>query len=188
MISTYLTFLINFACRLDVASAYPGRPVHHQLVSGSDSRKYRRRHPFWRTAGFEPDRPARRKERALCRSCAGVSTRSAAPSRPEDLRQHQCVLLHARNNEAERHLVSGKKSIKLQVSGPVAARDFQAVSAFTIGATASAYYQRPIAMLKSRVENSSGFLLIGRRRKSSCMPSTRHADFCRRSFRYSSRT
>ena len=54
--------------------------------------------------------------------------------------------LHARNNEAERHLVSGKKSIKLQVSGPVAARDFQAVSAFTIGATASAYYQRPIAM------------------------------------------
>lgn len=43
-------------------------------------------------------------------------------SRPEDLRQHQCVLLHARNNEAEWHLVSGKKSIKLHVSGPVAAR------------------------------------------------------------------
>ena len=46
------------------------------------------------------------------------------PSRPEDLRQHQCVLLHGRNNESEWHLVSGKKSIKLHVSGPVAVRDF----------------------------------------------------------------
>jgi DNA-binding transcriptional LysR family regulator len=53
------------------------------------------------------------------------------PSRPEDLRQHQCVILQGRNNEAEWHLVSGKKSIRLRVSGPVAARDFQAVSAFT---------------------------------------------------------
>src|ERR1700727_2195736 len=35
------------------------------------------------------------------------------PSRPEDLRQHQCVILHGRNNEAEWHLVSGRKSIKL---------------------------------------------------------------------------
>jgi DNA-binding transcriptional LysR family regulator len=57
------------------------------------------------------------------------------PSRPEDLRQHQCVLLHARNNESEWHLVSGKKSIKLHVSGPVAARDFHAVSAFTLPST-----------------------------------------------------
>ena len=57
-----------------------------------------------------------------------------------------------------------------------------------IGATASACYHRPIAMLRSRVENSSGFFLIGRRRKSSCMPSIRHADFCQRSCKYSSRT
>jgi hypothetical protein len=53
------------------------------------------------------------------------------PPRPEDLHQHQCVLLHGRNNDAEWHLVSGKKAIKLHASGPVAARDFQAVSAFT---------------------------------------------------------
>ena len=52
------------------------------------------------------------------------------PSRPEDLRQHQCVILHGRNNEAEWHLVSGKKSIKFHVSGPVAARDFQAAERF----------------------------------------------------------
>src|SRR5579863_7008443 len=31
------------------------------------------------------------------------------PTRPEDLRNHQCVLLHARNNEAEWHLVSRRK-------------------------------------------------------------------------------
>jgi DNA-binding transcriptional LysR family regulator len=72
------------------------------------------------------------------------------PSRPEDLRGHQCVLLHARNNEAEWHLVSGKKSVKLHVSGPVAARDFQAVSAFTyrghgIGLLPSTYCDAQIA-------------------------------------------
>src|ERR1700727_2849292 len=72
------------------------------------------------------------------------------PSRPEDLRQHQCVLLQGRNNEAEWHLVSDKKSIKLHVTGPVAARDFQAVSAFTyrghgIGLLPSTYCDAQIA-------------------------------------------
>jgi DNA-binding transcriptional LysR family regulator len=72
------------------------------------------------------------------------------PPRPEDLRQHQCVLLQARNNEAEWHLVSGKKSIKLHVSGPAAARDFHAVSAFTyrghgIGLLPSTYCDAQIA-------------------------------------------
>lgn len=55
----------------------------------------------------------------------------APPLKPEDLHQHQCILLNARNNEAEWHLVSGKKSMKLHVSGPIASRDFEAVSAFT---------------------------------------------------------
>jgi DNA-binding transcriptional LysR family regulator len=72
------------------------------------------------------------------------------PSRPEELRQHQCVILHGRNNEAEWHLVSGKKSIKLHVSGPVSARDFDAVSAFTyrghgIGLLPSTYCDAQIA-------------------------------------------
>ena len=67
------------------------------------------------------------------------------PSRPEDLRQHRCVILQGRNNEAEWHLVNGKKSVRLHVSGPVAARDFPAVSAFTFGATASACCHRNIA-------------------------------------------
>ena len=53
------------------------------------------------------------------------------PSRPEDLGEHRCVILQGRNNEAEWRLVSGRKSVKIHVSGLAAARDFQAVSAFT---------------------------------------------------------
>ncbi|MBP2445179.1 LysR family transcriptional regulator [Rhizobium leguminosarum] len=55
----------------------------------------------------------------------------ALPSKPEDLREHQCVLLNGRNGEAEWHLVSGRKSVRQQVSGPVSSRDFDALSAFT---------------------------------------------------------
>ncbi|RUM24576.1 LysR family transcriptional regulator [Rhizobium vallis] len=55
----------------------------------------------------------------------------ALPSKPEDLKDHQCVLLNGRNGEAEWHLVSGRKSIDIRVSGPVSSRDFEAVSAFT---------------------------------------------------------
>jgi DNA-binding transcriptional LysR family regulator len=55
----------------------------------------------------------------------------AVPLRPKDLAEHQCVLLNGRNNEAEWHLVSGRRSVQLRVAGPVAARDFHAVSAFT---------------------------------------------------------
>ncbi len=62
--------------------------------------------------------------RIICGSASAIAAGGPTP--------HQCVLLHARNNEAEWHLVlSRKKSIKLHVSGPVAARDFHAVSAFT---------------------------------------------------------
>ena len=53
------------------------------------------------------------------------------PSRPDDLREHQCVLLNGRNNEDEWELVSGRKSTRVPVSGPVSARDHHAVSAFT---------------------------------------------------------
>ena len=53
------------------------------------------------------------------------------PVKPEDLREHQCILMNSRNNEAEWHLVSGRKSAKVQVSGPISSRDFQSVSAFT---------------------------------------------------------
>ncbi|MBP0581797.1 LysR family transcriptional regulator [Labrys sp. LIt4] len=53
------------------------------------------------------------------------------PAKPEDLARHRCVLMNGRNNEAEWHLVNGRRAVKIQVSGPIASRDFQAVSAFT---------------------------------------------------------
>ncbi|MBX4997326.1 LysR family transcriptional regulator [Rhizobium lentis] len=55
----------------------------------------------------------------------------ALPSKPEDLKDHRCVLLNGRNGEADWHLVSGRRSIDVRVSGPVSSRDFDAVSAFT---------------------------------------------------------
>lgn len=56
----------------------------------------------------------------------------ALPSRPGDLSQHPCVLINARNNETEWHLVSGRKATRVHVSGPVAARDFHIVHAFAL--------------------------------------------------------
>ncbi|MBX5039700.1 LysR family transcriptional regulator [Rhizobium lentis] len=55
----------------------------------------------------------------------------ALPSTPEDLKDHRCVLLNGRNGEADWHLVSGRRSIDVRVSGPVSSRDFDTVSAFT---------------------------------------------------------
>ena len=55
----------------------------------------------------------------------------SVPAKPEDLAKHQCVVLNGRNNEVEWHLVSGRRSVKLHVSGSISSRDFQSVSAFT---------------------------------------------------------
>ena len=54
------------------------------------------------------------------------------PSRPDDLNQHLCVLINARNNETEWHLVNGRKTAKVHVRGAVAARDFHVVTAFAL--------------------------------------------------------
>jgi DNA-binding transcriptional LysR family regulator len=52
------------------------------------------------------------------------------PTKPEDLKLHQCVLLNGKNNEAEWELLNGSKRTKIQVSGPISSRDFQSVSTF----------------------------------------------------------
>jgi len=53
------------------------------------------------------------------------------PTKPEDLKIHQCVLMNAKNGEAQWDLESGSKKISLHVSGPVSSRDFNSVSHFT---------------------------------------------------------
>ena len=72
------------------------------------------------------------------------------PTKPEDLQGHRCILLNGRNNEAEWHLVSGRKTARVHVSGPLSSRDFQSVSAFTyrghgIGLLPSTYCNEQIA-------------------------------------------
>jgi len=62
----------------------------------------------------------------------GYVKRCDLPVRPEDLRQHPCITINARNNETEWHLVRGRKSVKIPVTGPVAARDFHIVNAFAL--------------------------------------------------------
>jgi DNA-binding transcriptional LysR family regulator len=52
------------------------------------------------------------------------------PTKPNDLRLHQCVLLNGKNNEAEWEMLSGRKRVEIRVSGPISSRDFQSVSTF----------------------------------------------------------
>lgn len=59
-----------------------------------------------------------------------LETRSH-PARPEDLRQHDCILLNARDGRSEWELFSGKKSAKIEVSGRISSRDLQSLSVFT---------------------------------------------------------
>ena len=52
------------------------------------------------------------------------------PTKPKDLRLHQCVLLNGKNNEADWELLNGRKRVDVRVSGPISSRDFQSVSTF----------------------------------------------------------
>ncbi len=55
----------------------------------------------------------------------------AMPEKPEDLLQHRCVLMNGKYGQARWDLVSGKKQMSLQVSGPVSSHDFHSVAHFT---------------------------------------------------------
>jgi DNA-binding transcriptional LysR family regulator len=52
------------------------------------------------------------------------------PLEPADLKLHDCVMLNARNNEADWDLVNGRKKARIRVTGPISSRDFNSVSAF----------------------------------------------------------
>jgi DNA-binding transcriptional LysR family regulator len=53
-----------------------------------------------------------------------------APEEPAELAHHDCVMMNAKNNEADWDLVSGRRKVRVRVSGPVSSRDFHSVSAF----------------------------------------------------------
>jgi DNA-binding transcriptional LysR family regulator len=52
------------------------------------------------------------------------------PVEPADLKLHDCVMLHARNNETDWDLVNGRKKARVHVSGPISSQNFNSVSAF----------------------------------------------------------
>jgi DNA-binding transcriptional LysR family regulator len=69
---------------------------------------------------------------------------------PADLKQHACVMLNAKNNESDWDLVSGRKKVRIHVSGSISSRDFNSVSTFVyrghgVGLLPSNYCDEPIA-------------------------------------------
>ena len=72
------------------------------------------------------------------------------PAEPGDLKTHDCVVLHAKNNESDWDLVSGRRQVRVHVSGPVSSRDDSSVSVFVhrghgIGRLPSTYCDESIA-------------------------------------------
>ena len=72
------------------------------------------------------------------------------PAEPADLKSHDCVMFNAKNNERDWELVSGRRKVRIRVSGPVASRDINSASAFVhrghgIGLLPSTYCDELIA-------------------------------------------
>jgi DNA-binding transcriptional LysR family regulator len=72
------------------------------------------------------------------------------PREPEDLKMHDCVILDGKNNETDWDLLSGRRKVRVHVSGPVSSRDFNSVSTFVyrghgIGLLPSTYCDEQLA-------------------------------------------
>ena len=74
----------------------------------------------------------------------------ARPAEPSDLEEHDCVMLNAKNNEADWDLVSGRRKVRTHVSGPISTHDFNTVSTFVyrghgVGLLPSTYCDERVA-------------------------------------------
>ena len=72
------------------------------------------------------------------------------PAEPADLKAHDCVVFNAKNNERDWDLVSGRRRVRIRVSGPAATRDINSARAFVhrghgIGLAPSTYCDEAIA-------------------------------------------
>jgi DNA-binding transcriptional LysR family regulator len=54
------------------------------------------------------------------------------PTEPEELKEHECVLFNARNYGADWDLASGRKRLRVHVTGTVSSRDCRSVAAFVL--------------------------------------------------------
>ena len=72
------------------------------------------------------------------------------PTEPSELQSHPCVTLNADNNGTHWDLISGRKKIRVQVSGPITSRDCKSVTGFVfrghgIGLLPSTYCDAALA-------------------------------------------
>jgi DNA-binding transcriptional LysR family regulator len=72
------------------------------------------------------------------------------PVEPADLSAHNCVVFNAKNNERDWELVSGRRKVRVHVSGSAASRDINSASAFVhrghgIGLAPATYCEEAIA-------------------------------------------
>ena len=72
------------------------------------------------------------------------------PAEPEELRAYDCVMFNAKNNEADWNLVSGRKKVRVRVSGALSSRDCHSVSALVlrghgVGLLETSYCEQPLA-------------------------------------------
>jgi DNA-binding transcriptional LysR family regulator len=72
------------------------------------------------------------------------------PAEPDELKAYDCVLFNGKNNEADWELVSGRKKVRVHVSGSVSSRDCNSASAFVlrghgVGLLETSYCEQPLA-------------------------------------------
>jgi DNA-binding transcriptional LysR family regulator len=54
------------------------------------------------------------------------------PTEPEELKAYECVMFNAKNYEADWNLISGRRRVRVGVTGTVSSRDCQSVAAFVL--------------------------------------------------------
>jgi DNA-binding transcriptional LysR family regulator len=54
------------------------------------------------------------------------------PAEPADLKSHDCVMLNAKNNEKDWDLISGRRKVRIHVSGAVSSRDHASLTTFVL--------------------------------------------------------
>jgi DNA-binding transcriptional LysR family regulator len=72
------------------------------------------------------------------------------PTEPEELKAYDCVMFNAKNYEADWDLMSGRKKVRVHVTGIVSSRDCQSAAAFVlrghgVGLVETAYCDQALA-------------------------------------------
>lgn len=72
------------------------------------------------------------------------------PTEPEELKTHDCVMFNARNYETDWDLISGRKKVRVHITGMVSSRDRHSVASLVlrgqgVGLIETAYCEQPLA-------------------------------------------